>query len=120
MLNPEVSRTGEETRNHRKRPHILVGVTSPQTCLLLSGRVRTMRAAGFRMSMLSAPGDFLEQAARSEQVDAYAVPMERGISFWADAVAFVRIWRLLRCLKPDIVEFSTPKAGLLGTLAAFF
>jgi glycosyltransferase involved in cell wall biosynthesis len=45
--------------------------------------------------------------------------MQRGISLWDDAVAFVRIWRLLRNLKPDIVEFSTPKAGLLGTLAAF-
>ncbi len=38
----------------------------------------------------------------------------------ADVVSFVRIWRLLRHIRPDIVEFSTPKAGLLGTLAAFF
>jgi glycosyltransferase involved in cell wall biosynthesis len=45
--------------------------------------------------------------------------MERGIAPLADAVAFVRIWRLLRHLRPDIVEFSTPKAGLLGTFAAF-
>ena len=35
-------------------------------------------------------------------------------------VSLFRIWRLLRHLKPDIVEFSTPKAGLLGTLAALF
>jgi glycosyltransferase involved in cell wall biosynthesis len=118
MLDPEASRPGEETRNHRERPHILVGVTSPQTCLVLSGRVRVLREAGFRVSLLSGPGPLLEQTARSEQVDAYAIPMERGISFFADMVAFARIWRLLRNLKPDIVEFSTPKAGLLGTLAA--
>jgi len=79
-----------------------------------------LREAGFRVSVLSAPGQLLERTARVEQVNAYAVPMERGISPLADAVAFVRIWRLLRRLKPDIVEFSTPKAGLLGTLAAFF
>jgi glycosyltransferase involved in cell wall biosynthesis len=44
--------------------------------------------------------------------------MRRGISPVADGVALFRLWRLLRRLSPDIVEFSTPKAGLLGCLAA--
>ena len=77
-----------------------------------------LREAGFRVSLLSAPGELLERTARSERVNAYAIPMERGISPMADAVAFLRTWRLLRHLMPDIVEFSTPKAGLLGTVAA--
>jgi glycosyltransferase involved in cell wall biosynthesis len=97
-----------------------VGVTSPQTCLVLPGRVRALRAAGFLVSLLSAPGELLEQTARNERVAAHAIAMERGISLFADSIALIRIWRLLRHLKPDIVEFSTPKAGLLGTLAARF
>jgi glycosyltransferase involved in cell wall biosynthesis len=120
MLASESSRCSEESRKHQRLPHILVGVTNPQTCLVLLGRVRTLREAGFRVSVLSAPGQLLERTARSERVKAYAIPMERRISPLADAVAFVRIWLLLRRLKPDIVEFSTPKAGLLGTVAAFF
>jgi glycosyltransferase involved in cell wall biosynthesis len=119
MFDTKASRLADETRNHRRKPHILVGVTSPQTCLILPDRIRVLREAGFRVSLLSAPGALLEQTARSEKASAYALPMKRGISPLADAVAFVRIWRLLRHLKPDIVEFSTPKAGLLGTLAAF-
>ena len=119
MLDLDASNSGEE-RCIQRQPHILVGVTSAQTCLVLPGRVRTLREAGFRVSLLSAPGELLEQTARRAQVDAYAFPMERGISPLADIVVFVRIWRLLRHLKPDIVEFSTPKAGLLGTLAAWF
>ena len=35
-----------------------------------------------------------------------------------DLVSLARLWLLLRRLRPDLTEFSTPKAGLLGTLAA--
>jgi glycosyltransferase involved in cell wall biosynthesis len=56
--------------------------------------------------------------ATSEGVEAIAIPMTRGIEPFADVVSLFRLWRLLRRLKPDLVEFSTPKAGLLGTLAA--
>jgi glycosyltransferase involved in cell wall biosynthesis len=53
-------------------------------------------------------------------VEAIVVPMRRGIAPFRDLVSLVRIWRLLRRLKPDLTEFSTPKAGLLGNLAARF
>jgi glycosyltransferase involved in cell wall biosynthesis len=45
--------------------------------------------------------------------------MSRAISPIADAVAFVRMLWLLRRMKPEVVEFSTPKAGLLGMVAAW-
>ena len=118
MLVRKTAILGNGPEIHRRQPHILVGVTSAQTCLVLRGRVRVLRDAGFRVSLLSAPGELLEETGRTEQVDAFAIPMERGISPVRDAVAFIRIWRLLRRLKPDIVEFSTPKAGLLGIVAA--
>ncbi|MGA8739826.1 MAG: glycosyltransferase family 4 protein [Terracidiphilus sp.] len=110
----------EEGREEGGEPRILVGVTSPQTCLVLPGRVRALREAGFRVSLLSGPGELLERTAHHEKIDAHAIRMERGISPFADGIALIRIWCLLCNLKPDIVEFSTPKAGLLGTLAARF
>lgn len=118
MLATETARPSEEPHVCDRQPHILVGVTSPQTCLVLHGRLRALREAGFRVSLLAAPGELLEQTVRTEQVDAFAIPMERGISLVYDAVSLIRIWRLLRRMRPDIVEFSTPKAGLLGILAA--
>ena len=51
-------------------------------------------------------------------MEAIALPIERSIAPLSDVVSFFRLWRLLRRLKPDITEFSTPKAGLLGTIAA--
>jgi glycosyltransferase involved in cell wall biosynthesis len=44
--------------------------------------------------------------------------MEREFAPYTDLVSLVRLWRLLRKLRPDATEFSTPKAGVLGTLAA--
>lgn len=97
---------------------IVIGVTHAQTCLVLSGRLRMLREAGFRVTLVSSPGELLSGTAASEGVEAVAVPMERRIAPWADLVSLMRLWRLLRRLKPDVVEFSTPKAGLLGMLAA--
>lgn len=99
-------------------PRIVVGVTHPQTCLVLGGRLRALRKAGFRVTVVSSPGELLEQTAERAGVEAIAIPICREIAPLADIVSLVRLLRLLRRLKPDMTEFSTPKAGLLGTLAA--
>ena len=101
------------------RPHILVGVTSAQTCILLPARSQALRDAGFRVSIVSGPGELSAGAKRVRGVIAHVVPMARGVEVVGDLVAFCRIVLLIRRLKPDIVEFSTPKAGLLGNVAAF-
>lgn len=77
-----------------------------------------LREAGFRVLLLSSPGDLLWRTAAREHVEPIAIPMRRAISPLADLVSLWRLWRLLGFRKPDLVEFSTPKAGLLGTLAA--
>ncbi len=101
-----------------RRAHIVIGITSAQTCLVLTGRLRALREAGFRVTLISSPGILLDDIARREGVDAEAVPIARQIEPWRDTVSLIRLWVLLRKLKPDVVEFSTPKAGLLGLLAA--
>lgn len=96
----------------------MVGVTSAQSCLLLNGRLRTLREAGFSVTVVSSPGELLRQTAGSEEVVALGIPIQREISPIADILALAKLWWLLRRLKPGLTEFSTPKAGLLGTLAA--
>ena len=60
----------------------------------------------------------LEQAGRREQIEVHGVPMSRGIDPWRDLLGLVRLRRLLRSIRPDIVHSHTPKAFLLGTIAA--
>jgi glycosyltransferase involved in cell wall biosynthesis len=102
-----------------KQPHILIGITNPQTCMVLTGRLRALRQAGFRVTLLSSPGPLAQQAAQEDGVDLVTVPMKRSIAPLADIVSCFRIWKLLIHLAPDLVEFSTPKAGLLGMIAAW-
>jgi glycosyltransferase involved in cell wall biosynthesis len=101
------------------QPTILVGVTHAQTCLVLGARLRALRNAGFRVLLLSSPGPLLDLTATREGVERIALPMRRGIAPFADLVALFRLWRLIGKYRPDLVEFSTPKAGLLGTFAAW-
>jgi glycosyltransferase involved in cell wall biosynthesis len=100
------------------QPLVLIGVTHPQTCVILGARLRVFRNAGFRVLLVSGPGELLDRTARQEGVERVAIPMRREISPIADWVSLVRLWLLLIQRQPDLVEFSTPKAGLLGTLAA--
>jgi glycosyltransferase involved in cell wall biosynthesis len=99
-------------------PHIVVGITHPQTCLVLNGRLRALREAGFRVTLVSSPGELLDRTAASEGVESIAIPMQRRIAPIADIVSLARLWWLLLRLRPEMTEFSTPKAGLLGNLAA--
>ena len=99
--------------------HIVIGITNAQTCLTLTGRLRALREAGFRVTLISSPGELLDQTALREGVEAIAVPMRREIAPLADLVSLMKLcWTLLR-LRPDVTEFSTPKAGLLGNIAAW-
>lgn len=104
--------------NHKRRS-IVVGVTHPQTCLVLTGRLRVLRESGFKVILLSSPGDLLHDTARREGVTAISIPIARGMAPLGDLVSLIRLCRLLRRLKPDVTEFSTPKAGFLGSVAAW-
>jgi glycosyltransferase involved in cell wall biosynthesis len=101
------------------RRRIVVGVTSAHTCLVLSGRLRSLRMAGFEVTLVSAPGEFLTQRAEAEGVAAFSVAMQRGIAPLADFFSLCRLLMLLWRLRPAITDFSTPKAGLLGNVAAW-
>lgn len=85
---------------------------------LLAGQLRFLSERGFRVTLVTSPGADLEGVAEREGVEVVTVPMSREIRPLSDAVALARLVRLLRRLRPDIVDAGTPKAGLLGMLAA--
>lgn len=118
LFNKEQISTIKAHSLENRATHIVVGITSPQTCLVLGGRLRALREAGFRVTLVASPGDRLDRTGESEGIDTFDVPMARSVAPFSDVLSFFRLWYLLIRLRPDVVEFSTPKAGLLGMLAA--
>ena len=101
------------------RPLRLVHVTTvPGTLMFLSGQPRYLRQRGFEVMTISSPGPALERFEQSEEVEGHSVPMSRAMTPGRDAVALLRLVRLLWRLRPDIVDAQTPKGGLLGMIAA--
>jgi glycosyltransferase involved in cell wall biosynthesis len=100
-------------------PRLVYVVTHPITAnLLLRGQVAQMAAWGFDVTVISTPGPDLDVVRERESARVVSVPMRREISPARDAEALARLGRALRHLRPHIVNASTPKAGLLGMVAA--
>lgn len=78
-----------------------------------------MAREGFDVTVV-AGGDEAQLAELGERsgVRVVHVPMDREMSPSADARSLVALTAALRSLRPDLVNASTPKAGLLGMLAA--
>jgi lipopolysaccharide/colanic/teichoic acid biosynthesis glycosyltransferase/glycosyltransferase involved in cell wall biosynthesis len=92
-------------------------VTSDMAVKFFEGQSAFLADNGFEVHAICSPGPRLE-ALRLRGITPWAVPIEREISPARDLLSLWRLWRLFRRIRPDMVVASTPKAGLLGTVAA--
>lgn len=77
-----------------------------------------LRERGFDVTVAASPSWELDAVAEREGVPTIAVPMNREITPLQDLVALFRLIRVMKQVRPDIVNAGTPKAGLLGMIAA--
>jgi len=101
------------------RVRIVYVVTSSLSARLIRGQLNYLRQLGFEAFLISSSGDELYRTQTLEGVPTVAVPMAREIALWKDLRALWMLWRVMRQLRPSIVNFSTPKAALLGAIAAW-
>jgi glycosyltransferase involved in cell wall biosynthesis len=86
--------------------------------LLLSGQMKYMKEQDWEVIMVSADGREVAQAIKNEGVRHEVIPFTRKITPLDDLVCIWKLIQLFRREKPDIVHTHTPKAGLLGMIAA--
>lgn len=100
------------------RKKVLRITTVPVSFKLLKGQLNMLNRL-YEVVAVSSPGKELEEIGESEGVRTEAVSMERRIALVQDLKSlFALIW-LIRKEKPWMVHTMTPKAGLLGMLAAW-
>ncbi len=85
---------------------------------LLPGQMHFMQQNGFEVIMISADGKEREEVIENEGCRHVIVPMTRQITPLQDLKCLMNLIRIFKKEKPDIVHTHTPKAGLLGMLAA--
>ncbi len=84
---------------------------------LLFNQIRALQEAGYEVTGVCADGPHVEPLRRMGcPVD--VVPIERELSPLKDVRAFYALYRYFKSKRFDVVITHTPKAGLLGPLAA--
>lgn len=91
-------------------------VTVAKSINLMKGQIEYLRDKGLDVHVVSSEGP--EQNTYSSDIT-HAINMEREISLKNDLKSLINMVKLFKKEKPYIVNSGTPKAGLIGTLAAF-
>lgn len=98
----------------------LIRITTVPMALryLLPGQPKYMQQQGFDVLLVSADGPELKEVLANEGCPHSIVPLTRQITPFKDLACLWQMIRLFKKHKPDIVHTHTPKAGLIGMLAA--
>lgn len=93
---------------------VVFGVTAGQSIQLLGSIPGKMEKSGWKVHIVSGE----ESGVTSGTISHHCVPMARRPSPVQDALALYRWIKLFKKLDPDVVSIGTPKAALLGLIAA--
>lgn len=102
------------------RPALVYGVgVGVSAFALMRGQLAWFRERGWDVTLACSPDRQAALAVEREGIAFHAIPTQRAISLLAD-LRTLRLWvSFLRSERPDAVNVGTPKAGLLGGLAAW-
>lgn len=93
--------------------------TVPVSLLILLKNQLTFMSDHYEVIAVSSGGEILDQVAKQAGVRTLAVEMTRKITPLKDIAALWNLYKLIKREKPKYVHTHTPKAGLLGMIAAW-
>lgn len=99
--------------------HKLIRITTVPSSLkiLLRGQLRFM-SEHYEVTAISSDKPYLEQVGKIENVATFHLEMTRKITPFQDLKSVLQLFFYLKKTKPFIIHTHTPKAGIVGMLAA--
>lgn len=97
---------------------ILIGVTIDDSLQFHTGLPEALVSDGWDVHVVSGPGRRLESLRSTRGVTVHPLVMKREPDAVRDLIALWRWIRLIHRIRPGVTLIGTPKAALLGTLAA--
>ncbi len=98
---------------------LLIAVTADISVRLLTGQLDYLVQRGYDVHLVVSKGENSEVLKQSGGITVHYINMAREISLKQDILALFQMIRVFRKVRPDISNVGTPKAGLLGSIAAF-
>lgn len=98
-------------------PKILLGVSSSFCANFLRGQVDFLVKHGFEVILVSGPGEEISMLAKKENARLFTIHFTKRITPLTDFFQLLKIMRLIRRERPDIVNAGNPKSGFLIMLA---
>lgn len=103
-----------------KRPGMVVVLNSAIAVGFVEGQLEYFQKRGFDVTLLCPERrDGEWSVPEPKSVATVEVPMERKMAPLRDLASLWRLWRAMRALHPAVTNVGTPKAGLLGGIAAW-
>lgn len=97
---------------------LIVGITAPQSIILLEGQLRYLSENGFDVYLLAENTEETRVFCEKENATLLPLTIKREINIIYDIRTLFQIIRIFQRIKPDVINLGTPKISLLGMIAA--
>ena len=97
---------------------LIVGITAPGSVILLEGQLNYFKEQGYKTYLLAPSDEKVTKYCEKEGCEHLPIEIKRDISIKNDIKSLIQIYKHLKRIKPDVINFGTPKVSLLGIFAA--
>lgn len=102
-----------------KSKKLIIGITAEGSVNLLLGQMAFYKSQGYETFLLAPYSERSATFCKNEGCEHLIIDIEREISPLKDLKTLWEIYKILKAVKPDIINLGTPKVSLLGMIAAF-
>ena len=97
-----------------KQRKLVVGITAASSVILLEGQLAHFKALGYDTYLMAPEEERSRAFCEKEGCTLLPIRISREISIKSDISTLLQVYSILSKLKPDVVNFGTPKVSLIG------